>query len=68
MTIIIKKEHGPFGYVGQCLNNDNLVIVQPLNEPDCRRIFNIDTDNFMTENRYQYIVPVNSHILLVVSC
>ena len=57
-----KKEHGPFEYVGQCLNNDNLVIVQPFNEPDCRRIFNIDTDNFMTEDRYQYIGPVNPYI------
>lgn len=56
------KEHGPFGYVGQCLNNDNLVTVQPLNEPKCRRIFNIDTDNFTTEDRYQSIGPVNSYI------
>lgn len=57
-----KKEHGPFGYVGQCLNKDNLVIVQPLNEPDCRRIFNIDADNFTTEDKYQYIEPINPYI------
>ena len=57
-----KKEHGPFGYVGQGLNNDNLIIVQPLNEPECRRIFNIDTDNFITEDRYQSIGTVNSYI------
>lgn len=59
-----KKEHGPFGYVGQCLNNDNLVIVEKPDETDWVYVFDIDTDNFVSTEAYINVSPFNPHLCL----
>ena len=59
-----KKEHGPFGYVGQCLNNDNLVIVEMPDETDWVYVFDIDTDNFVSTEAYINVSPFNPHLCL----
>ena len=54
-----QKEYGPFRYVGVGINYDNLVIVETLDEPDFRRIFDIDKGDFASEEKFQYISPEN---------
>ena len=56
---INQKEYGPFRYVGIGLNYDNLVIVETFDEPDFRRIFDIDKGDFASEEKFQYISPEN---------
>lgn len=59
-----KKEHGPFGYVGQCLNNDNLVVVEMPDETDWVYVFDVDTDNFVSTEAYINVSPFNPHLCL----
>lgn len=54
-----QKEYGPFRYVGVGINYDNLVIVETLDEPGFRRIFDIDKGDFASEEKFQYISPEN---------
>jgi hypothetical protein len=59
-----RKEHGPFGYVGQCLNKDNLVIVEMPGEADWVYVFDIDTDNFVSTEAYINVTAFNPHLCL----
>lgn len=54
-----ETEHGPFSYVGVGLNFDNLVIVSTPDDPEHRRIFDIDKGDFASEEKFQYISSEN---------
>lgn len=56
---VSQKEYGPFRRVGEGLNYDNLVIVEALDEPYFERIFDVDKGDFVSEEKFIFILPEN---------
>ena len=54
-----QKEYGPFKRVERGINYGNLVVVDTLDEPHFERIFDVNKDDFASEEKFQHISPEN---------